>query len=142
MEQEAYKKLAERLDALPNGFPPTEDGAELRLLAKIFTPEEAELASQLRMTKEVPEQVANRLGRDKAEVRKLLKGMARKGLITAGRTEAGLGYGLMPFVVGIYEFQAGRIDEELASLFEDYYTQAFVDVLRVKPQVHRVIPGQ
>ena len=142
MEQEAYKKLAERLDALPNGFPPTDDGAELRLLAKIFTPEEAELASQLRMTKEVPEQVADRLGRDKGEVRKLLKGMARKGLITAGRTEAGLGYGLMPFVVGIYEFQAGRIDEELASLFEDYYTQAFVDVLRVKPQVHRVIPGQ
>ena len=74
MEKEAYKKLAERLDALPNGFPPTDDGAELRLLAKLYTPEEAELASQLRLTKEVPEQVAERLGRDKAEVRKLLKG--------------------------------------------------------------------
>ena len=140
MKEEAYKKLAERLDALPNGFPPTDDGAELRLLEKLYTPEEAELTSQLRLTKEVPAQVAHRLGHDKAEVRKLLKGMARKGLIAAGRTEAGLGYGLMPFVVGIYEFQAGRIDEELASLFEDYYTQAFVDVLRVKPQVHRVIP--
>jgi len=140
MEQGAYKKLAERLDALPNGFPPTEDGAELRLLAKIFTPEEAELASQLRLTREVPEQIAKRLGRDKGEIREMLKEMARKGLIAAGRTEAGLGYGLMPFVVGIYEFQAGRIDEELASLFEDYYQQSFTDVLRVKPQVHRVIP--
>jgi len=140
MSQSAYKKLAERLDALPNGFPPTDDGAELRLLAKLFTPEEADLASQLRLTKETPEQVANRLGQEKVEVRGLLKGMARKGLIAAGRTEAGLGYGLMPFVVGIYEMQAGSIDEELASLFESYYTQAFVDVLRVKPQVHRVIP--
>jgi ferredoxin len=140
MSQESYKKLAQRLDALPNGFPPTDDGAELRLLAKLYTPEEAELASQLRLTKEVPEQVAGRLGREKAEVRKLLKGMARKGLIAAGRTEVGLGYGLMPFVVGVYEMQAGNIDAELASLFEDYYTQAFVDVLRVKPQVHRVIP--
>ena len=140
MSQEAYKKLAERLDQLPNGFPPTEDGAELRLLAKIFTPEEAELASQLRLTREVPQQIAERLGRDKAEVRKMLKGMVRKGLITAGRTEAGLGYGLMPFVVGIYEFQAGRIDEEFAALFEDYYQQSFTDVLRVKPQVHRVVP--
>ena len=73
MEQEAYKKLAERLDALPNGFPPTDDGSELRLLAKIFTPEEAELAAQLRLTKEVPEQVANRLGREKGKVRKQLK---------------------------------------------------------------------
>jgi len=140
MTHEAYKKLAERLDALPNGFPPTDDGAELRLLEKLYTPEEAELAAQLRLTKEVPAQVADRLGRDKAEVRKLLKGMARNGLIAAGRTEAGLGYGLLAFVVGIYEFQAGKIDEELATLFEDYYTQAFVDVLRVKPQVHRVIP--
>jgi len=140
MSQQAYKKLAERLDALPNGFPPTESGAELRMLAKLYTPEEAELASQLRLTKEVPEQVANRLGRDKGEVRKLLKGMARKGLIAAGRTEAGLGYGLMPFIVGIYEMQAGKIDKELASLFEDYYRESFVDVLRVQPQVHRVIP--
>lgn len=140
MEKSAYKKLAERLDALPNGFPPTEDGAELRLLARLFTLEEAELASQLRLTREVPEQVAKRLGRDSVEVRQLLKGMARKGLIAAGRTEAGLGYGLMPFVVGIYEMQAGNIDAELASLFEAYYTRAFVDVLRVKPQVHRVIP--
>ena len=140
MEQKVYKKLAERLDALPNGFPPTEDDSELRLLAKIFTPEEAELASQLRLTREVPQQIAERLGRDKAEVRKMLKEMVRKGLITAGRTEAGLGYGLMPFVVGIYEFQAGRIDEEFAALFEDYYQQSFTDVLRVKPQVHRVVP--
>ena len=43
-----YKLLAERLDALPNGFPPTDDGTELRLLALIFTPEEAALAAQLR----------------------------------------------------------------------------------------------
>lgn len=140
MSHSAYKKLAERLDALPNGFPPTEDGAELRLLAKLFTPEEAELASQLRLTRDVPEQIADRVGRDKAEVRTLLKGMARRGLITAGRTESGLGYGLMPFVVGIYEMQVGNMDAELASLFEEYYTQAFVDVLKVKPQVHRVIP--
>ena len=137
---EAYKKLAERLDALPNGFPPTSDGVELRLLARLFTAEEADLASQLRLTRETPEQIADRTGRDLAEVRTLLKGMARRGLITAGRTETGLGYGLMPFVVGIYEMQIGNLDEELARLFEAYYQQAFADVLRVKPQVHRVIP--
>ena len=140
MKKDVYKKLAERLDALPNGFPPAEDRSELRLLEKLYTPEEADLASQLRLTKESPAEIAERLGREKPETRKLLKGMARNGLIAAGRTEAGLGYGLLPFVVGIYEYQAGRIDKELATLFEDYYTQAFVDVLKVKPQVHRVIP--
>jgi len=140
MENNSYKKLAERLDALPNGFPPTDDGAELRLLAKIFTPEEADLASQLRLTKDVPEKVAERLGRETTEIRALLKGMARKGLIRAGRTEAGLGFALMPFVVGIYEMQVGNLDEEMAALFEDYYQKSFTEVLRVKPQVHRVIP--
>ena len=140
MKNGAYKKLAERLDALPNGYPPTDDGAELRLLEKLYTPDEAELASQLRLPKETPDMISKRLGRDEAEVRKLLKGMARNGLIAAGRTEAGLGYGLLPFVVGIYEYQAGKIDKELATLFEDYYMQAFADVLKVKPQVHRVIP--
>jgi H+/Na+-translocating ferredoxin:NAD+ oxidoreductase subunit B len=140
MEKNSYKKLAERLDALPNGFPPTEDGVELRLLAKLFTPEEAELAAQLRLTKEVPEQVARRLGRDTAEVRTLLKGMARRGLIAAGRSEGGLGYGLLPFVVGIYENQAGSIDKEFALLFESYYKQAFAKIMTAQPQVHRVIP--
>lgn len=140
MDKSSYKKLAERLDALPNGFPPTQDGAELRLLARLFTPEEADLASQLRLTREVPEQIAKRLGRDSAEVRGLLKGMARRGLIAAGRTEAGLGYGLLPFVVGIYENQAGSIDKEFALLFESYYKQAFAKVMSTQPQYHRVIP--
>ena len=140
MEKNSYKKLAERLDALPNGFPPTKDGVELRMLAKLFMPVEAELAAQLRLTREVPEQVAKRLGRDTAEVRGLLKGMARRGLIAAGRTEAGLGYGLLPFVVGIYENQVNSIDKEFALLFESYYKQVFGKVMTTLPQYHRVIP--
>jgi ferredoxin len=140
MEKSSYKKLAERLDALPNGFPPTEDGVELRMLEKLFTPEEAELASQLRLTREIPEQVARRLGRETAGVRALLKGMAHKGLIAAGKAEGGLGYGLLPFVVGIYENQAGNIDKEFALLFESYYKQAFAKVMTTQPQYHRVIP--
>jgi len=44
---DSYQKLAERLDQIPNGFPKTESGVELKLLAKLFTPEEATLASSL-----------------------------------------------------------------------------------------------
>jgi electron transport complex protein RnfB len=135
-----YKLLAERLDSLPNGFPPADDGSELRLLASLFTPEEAALAAQLRLTKEPPEQIAARTGGDPAQVGQMLKSMVRRGLIAAGRTENGLGYGLLPFVVGIYEMQIGRIDAELARLFEDYYHKAFGGILSVSPPVHRVIP--
>ncbi|MCK5315903.1 MAG: 4Fe-4S binding protein [Anaerolineales bacterium] len=142
MDENVYKHLAERLDALPNAFPSTEDGIELRLLAKLFTPEEADLAARLRLTLETPAQIADRIGGDPDAHRIALKGMARRGLIAVGQSEHGLGYGLMPFVVGIYEMQAGRLDTELAKLFEKYYLQAFGQMLSIQPPVHRVIPVQ
>jgi electron transport complex protein RnfB len=137
----SYKQLADRLDALPNGFPPTDDGAELRLLAHLFTPEEAVLTAQLRLTKETPAAIAERVGGDAKALRKQLKALARRGLIEAGRAAAGgMGYGLLPFVVGIYEFQIDTIDEEFSRLFEDYYQKALGPMLSVEPAVHRVIP--
>ncbi len=136
-----YKQLAERLDSLPNGFPLTEDGSEVRLLAKLFTPEEAALAAQLLIKKESAEQVASRLDLEYVSTRQLLKNMARKGLIAAGKVEGGIGYGLLPFVVGIYENQQGALlDAELARLFEDYYHQAFAKALTIRPAFHRVVP--
>ena len=47
MSDEVYYKLAEVLDSLPNGFPATESGVEIRLLKKIFQPDEAELFCDL-----------------------------------------------------------------------------------------------
>lgn len=145
METSIYKQLALRLDALPNGFPATTDGAELRLLERLFMPEEAALALRLRLTKETAAQLAERLGEDAKTLRQTLKSMVKKGLIAAGKVtnaagETEVGYGLMPFVVGIYEMQIARLDEELARLFEDYYHQAFGQAVSIRPQVHRVIP--
>jgi Na+-translocating ferredoxin:NAD+ oxidoreductase subunit B len=137
----AYQRLANALDALPNRFPAAEDDSHLRLLAKIFTPAEADLAADLLPEMESPGEIAARLGRDTREVTGLLKEMSKKGQILVGKTAAGrLGFGLMPFVVGIYEAQAGRIDAELAELFEQYYKSAFGRALEIQPQVHRVIP--
>jgi electron transport complex protein RnfB len=140
MQIDSYQRLAQRLDSLPNGYPPSPDGLELKLLAKLFTPQEADLAAQLRLTKENFRQIAERTGGDPKEVREMLKSMAKRGLINAGRVEGGLGYGLMPFVVGIYEMQVDKLDAELAQLFEQYYQQSFGHVLKIEPSVHRVIP--
>jgi electron transport complex protein RnfB len=141
VERDPYKSLATRLDSLPNGFPPTEDASELRILAKIFAPEEADLASYLLIKLETAAEVAARLQLDYNATRSLLKSMATRGLIRAGKADGGLGYGLLPFVVGIYENQTGDLlDAELASLFEDYYQHAFAKMFAVQPVVHRVIP--
>ncbi|MBN1429510.1 MAG: hypothetical protein JXB07_14140 [Anaerolineae bacterium] len=140
MDNAAYKSLAERLDALPSGFPPTDDGIELDLLARLFTPEEAACASHLRMTPETPAQVAARIGGDAQTVRSLLKSMARKGLIEVHKTEQGVGYALMPFIVGFYEMQLGRLNADLARLTETYFQRAFRSMLTVEPSFHRVLP--
>jgi electron transport complex protein RnfB len=141
-EPTPYQRLAQRLDGLPNGFPPAPDGSHLRLLEYLFTPEEAALAAELPVEPESPAALAARLGREAAAVRPMLKEMARKGLISAGRSAGGLGYALMPFVVGIYEMQAGRIDARLAGLMEEYSRAAFYKTLAVQPAFHRVVPVQ
>lgn len=136
-----YRRLARTLDALPNRFPPADDESELHLLAKIFTVEEADLTACLLPVLETPAEISLRLERDVKDVMALLKDMSKKGLILVGKTEQGrLGFGLMPFVVGIYEAQIGRIDAEMAQLFEIYYHEAFQKSLKIHPQVHRVIP--
>jgi len=140
MDENPYINLAKRLDEIPNGYPATEDGVELKLLEWLFTREEATLGAELRLTKETPVQIAERIDGDPKEIRNLLRGMAKKGLVTAGRIEGGLGFGLMPFAVGIYEMQFARIDDEMAHLFEDYYFKNFGKLLNIKPYVHRVVP--
>jgi ferredoxin len=140
METQSYKLLVEKLDALPNGFPQTKNGAEIRLLAKLFSPEEAALTASLQPELETVESISARTGAEVDDLRKSLKALSRRGLIHAGKINDGLGYGLMPFVVGIYEMQVSTLDQELAQLFEEYYQQAFGEMLKIKPQFHRVIP--
>jgi H+/Na+-translocating ferredoxin:NAD+ oxidoreductase subunit B len=48
------KKLARHLDNMPGGFPTTESGVELRILRRLFTQEEAELALALTFLPEEP----------------------------------------------------------------------------------------
>jgi Na+-translocating ferredoxin:NAD+ oxidoreductase subunit B len=137
---ESYRLLAKKLDAHPNGFPAVDDESDLRLLAKLFSPEEALLASQLQIEVETAPEIADRAGRDLAEVSRTLKGLARRGLITCRKTDKGLGFALMPFVVGFYENQMENMDVELAQLFENYYRKAADRLLALHPQVHRIMP--
>jgi ferredoxin len=140
MKMDTYKQLAQQLNLLPNGFPPTDDGRELKLLAKLYSPEEAGLAARLTPVLETAEEIAVRTGGQADELKKQLKGMSRRGLIEAGRKDSALAFKLMPFVVGVYEMQLNSMDAELAGLFEDYFQAAFKYMLAVKPQFHRVIP--
>ena len=138
---DSYQKLAERLDQIPNGFPKTESGVELKLLAKLFTLEEATLASSLSLELRSVRDIASTNGVSEPEVKSLLIGMVKKGLIDMKRKEGeGFVFCLIPFVVGFYERQNAKIDKEFAELFEAYYKESFHKSMLATPSVHRVIP--
>ncbi|MFN2231095.1 MAG: 4Fe-4S dicluster domain-containing protein [Anaerolineae bacterium] len=114
MSEQAYRKLAEHLDRLPGGFSSDEAGGELRLLATLFTPEEAELAVHLTLDREPPAAIAARAGLPVEEVAPRLAEMARKGLIFpeyAG--DEPVRYRAAPWVVGIWEFQVNNLNPAL-----------------------------
>ncbi len=142
MNTDVYEQLARRLDETPNGFPPTASGVELRLLAKIFTPAEARLAGVMSLHAEPSADIALRAGVDAKEAHQTLKDMASNGLISVRKRERQLVFALEPFVVGFYEAQLPRIDEEMAVLFEQYYLESQGGVAPVTPAMHRIIPVQ
>ena len=81
MSLDTYRKLAQHLDDLPAGFPFTESGVELRILRRLFSPEEAELALHLTLFPEEAEVVASRAEIAPEEAAQRLEKMAKKGLI-------------------------------------------------------------
>lgn len=121
METANYEKLARHLDKLPGGFPPSDSGVELRLLKRLFTPEEAELAVHLTLDREEAKVIANRAGLGLADAEQRLRKMARKGLIFSIEPESGPNlYHAVPWVVGIYEFQVNNLDEGFVQDLNEY----------------------
>jgi Fe-S-cluster-containing hydrogenase component 2 len=135
-----YKQLALHLDRIPNGFPATKSGVELKILAKLFTAGQAEIACHMSLEPQSPKTIAGSAGKEERATYTLLKTMVKNGLIDARKGERGLVFNLIPFVVGFYERQNARIDEEFAHLFEAYYKENFHKMMTIKPSVHRVIP--
>ena len=122
MEERSYRELAEHLDRLPGGFAPSDTGAELRLLQRLFTPEEAALATKLTLNREEAEVIARRGGLSPVVAEKQLDEMARKGLIFSVQPGDGPTlYQAVPWVVGIYEFQVNNLSEGLVEDIADFH---------------------
>jgi electron transport complex protein RnfB len=141
VNDEVYRNLARRLNEIPNGFAATESGVELKVLEKLFTPQEAALAALMRIRPEAPDVIGERAGLDGETAARMLGEMSRKGLIRASRGPGAPSYFLMPWVVGIYEAQLLRMDEEMAELFERYMLESRGgSITDGGMSVHRVIP--
>ena len=131
MDENWYQKLARYLDTLPGGFAPSETGAELQLLKRLFTPSEAELATHLTLDREDAQTIASRIRKPVGEIEQQLIEMSKKGLIFSTQPEDGSNlYQAIPFVIGIYEFQVNNLTEELLQDLHAYWST-------IKPRVKK-----
>jgi len=144
MTDEIYERLAEQLNTLPNSFPRTQSGVEIRLLKKLARPEEAWLAGQLSRKTELAEEISARVALPVDEVTERLQVMSRRGLVQVDDRKGVHHYRLAPFLIGFYEDQFLTMDYELAHLFEQYMMLQGVaqGILGTHPPQHRVIPTQ
>lgn len=136
-----YEKLTVTLNRIPNGFDTSEDGAHLKVLEWIFEPDEAFIASKMKLTGESVKKMSKRLKIPEEELAEKLETMKKKGQIRHITTKKGIKYGLLPFVVGIYEDQLHRMDAEFAEIFEEYVQKTRGEVLfSSNPPIQKVVP--
>src|SRR4030042_3645919 len=137
-----YEKLRDRLDMFPQGFARTESGVELEILEKLFSPEEAEIMLHLKPVPEKLADIAQRTGKEEKKLGEMLYDMSKRGLIMRWQApDKEMYYFLIPWAIGIYEYQLNNLSKENVELFEKYYHEGMVPNWKDrKTGMARVIP--
>ena len=143
-----YRELQKHLDKLPIGFPATESGVELRILKKLFTPKQAELALKLGFQPLPLKKIYRKVKNSGITIEQLeheLDKMEEEGLIHFGSTKEGdetiKYYANAPLVIGFYEFQLNRLTKDLYNEVMLYFEEAFLfEFNRTNIPQLRVIP--
>jgi NAD-dependent dihydropyrimidine dehydrogenase PreA subunit len=144
MAVDIYKKLAQHLDNLPGGFPSTESGVELRILRRLFAPDEAELALHLSLIPEEANVVARRAKITGEEAAERLEAMARKGLIFSIESKKRPPkYMATQYVIGIWEYHVNDLDEGLIRDMNEYIpTLLSPETWKRAPQLRTIPVGK
>ena len=143
MNTDAYEQLARALDLLPGGFPRTKSGVELEILKKIFSPEEALVASNMTGNSETADLIAGRANQPLEEIERKIKQLLNRRIIWGSNKDGTWRFRLAPFLVGFYEEQWHAMDHELAHLCEQYLKEGGAQgIMSPEPALHRVVPAQ
>lgn len=141
VNREACDRLIDALDALPEGFPRTPSGSEYRMIEKVFTPNEIELAGHLSRTFETVDEIAPRVGLPGEMVKLLLDEMVPRRMVRRSSVADVEHYRLGPFVIGWYEGHMPLMDREFAELFDRYMSEGGAEkILGLRPGILRVVP--
>lgn len=144
LSSDVYKKLAKHLDNLPGGFPATESGVELRILRRLFTPDEAELALAVTLIPEESKVIARRAKLASEDAAKRLEEMAKKGLLFRIKPEGRPPlYMAAQYVIGIWEYHVNDLDPDLIRDMNEYIPTLFnMETWKKAPQLRTIPVGR
>jgi hypothetical protein len=124
---EIWEELRSRLDRHPTGLP--RHAAIERILALLFTEEEAELATVFPVTTVALEELVSKTGRKEADVLPLLESMASKGLVMEIERDNRTHYWLSAAFPGFFEYTFMRVHkdfpyQEMGKLMDEYFAES------------------
>jgi electron transport complex protein RnfB len=141
---DVYETLRVILDAHPSGAPSSP--AFDKIIRILFTPEEAELATNMSFTPQPAVTIAAAAGRAKEEVEPMLEGMADKVIIFCRNKQGEKSYGLLPTIPGLFEFPFMKgggtpTHDSLAELWKEYHDKDLGAAFAGNPTpVARIVP--
>lgn len=110
--EQIYRELQQHLDRQAVGYPASKSGAEIRILKRFFSPDEAQLAMLLTYKPTSVERIydsAKDSGMTFSAVESMLDGMAMNGVIGLVEKEGDRYFFTIPFIVGMYEGQLKKL---------------------------------
>jgi len=119
-----YRALQRHLDSQAVGFPATKSGVELRILERIFSPEEARLALHLTYKPAPLDRIRDLAAADgfpPGEVEGMLDHMVQSGGIMRTEKNGVRHYQSVPFVLGMFEYQLNRLSPEFIADIKEYF---------------------
>lgn len=147
MAEKVYHELCETLAKRRGQYPGKDITEFYALVEELFTPEEAAVYNAVPKGFHPADTIAKGLGKETAEVARILEGMADKGICSAGSMGDVTYYSAQTFVPGIFEFQFMRgtrteRDKKVARLIHAYKAAVDADKgpARITYPTTRVIP--
>ena len=121
--EQIYRELQQHLDRQAVGYPASRSGAEIRILKRFFSPEEARIVLLLTYKPTSLERIyesAKGSGLSFSTMESMLDGMAMNGVIGLVEKEGVRHFFTTPFVVGMYEGQLKKLTPEFLDDVAEY----------------------
>ena len=143
MEKDVFQQLREMLNSMGGGYPAA-GGLGVAFLKKFFTEKDAQVFIAMENRFQPVEEVAERLNRNPEEVKRILDGMADKGLVMITTEFEPTFYAPLPYLTGWGDWTAYYADKETAEIEEKYKTSMGVEILKESnfehPHFFRTVP--